>query len=365
MVNNKFMKKITGFFISAATVYSLLATLHIPSVYAIAITAGPTLSNTTITAESGTNSGTTIQFTLDSPGEVIFDFFQVANSTLTSVATLVRSYPAGPQTFFWNALWLIGTEAGRHNGTYSYQVTPSTLNTFGTSLPTSGDPSALFTIDSVDIHNVVVTPSLDSNAQPTFPYTIRYGLSKTSLVTATISNSSGTVVRTLLSAARQPGESVSTTTITWDGLGTDGQPVALGNYTLTLDASDPSTGARANTRTKPLEVLSLAGSGSDPKSLFTNNVFVFPNPVRDGQGTFNIEAVRDGATLSLKIYTISGDLVLSKSFPGVPSGSIMRFVWDTTNQSGNKVGRGLYYYVAREEDSQGTLQTVKKMAVLP
>jgi hypothetical protein len=56
--------------------------------------------------------------------------------------------------------------------------------------------------------------------------------------------------------------------------------------------------------------------------------------------------------------------VRDETFPGLSSGSVINFVWDATNQAGRKVGRGLYYYVVREDDGQGTLQTVKKMAVI-
>jgi flagellar hook assembly protein FlgD len=106
------------------------------------------------------------------------------------------------------------------------------------------------------------------------------------------------------------------------------------------------------------------GDGTMDQKAFETNVFVFPNPVR-GQGTFQMQAIRGGANLSLKIYTMTGDLVLEQSFPNMAAGSFTRFSWDGTNQTGNKVGRGLYYYVAREDDATGTLQTVKKLAVIP
>jgi flagellar hook assembly protein FlgD len=107
----------------------------------------------------------------------------------------------------------------------------------------------------------------------------------------------------------------------------------------------------------------LGDAAADQKA-FEGNVFVYPNPVR-GQGIFQLQAIRDGANLTLKIYTITGDLVLEQSFPNLAAGTITRFNWNGTNQSGSKVGRGLYYYEAREVDPIGTLQIVKKMAVLP
>src|SRR4026207_103448 len=97
----------------------------------------------------------------------------------------------------------------------------------------------------------------------------------------TVRNSSGTVVRTLLSGQLQMGEThISSHTVTWNGLGNDSRPVNIGLYTITLDAADPSNNDQAITRTRSIAVTSLAGV-SDPKELFENNVFVFPNPVRN------------------------------------------------------------------------------------
>ncbi len=347
----------------------LLATAH--AAHATSITAGPTLSNTSITFETnGTPNGTTIQFTLDSGGQVDIIFSQVSpvDSSLTQVATLTRVYGSGsggvPQSVFWNGLWLIGTDFGRRNGSISYQVVPSTGGSAGTALPAAGDPNSLITIDSLDIHNLTVIPSLDASQLPTAPYLISYQLAKAAKVTATIADSSSTLVRTLITAQRQADETISSATITWNGLGNDRKPVPIGTYTLTVSATDLSTSDQAS-RTKSISVLSLAGSATNPQKLFEDNVYVFPNPVRNGQGTFRIEAIRDNANLSLKIYTITGTLVFDQSFPGNAAGSIVKFPWNVINQSGNKVGRGLYYYVVREEDSVGTLQTVKKMVVLP
>ena len=107
------------------------------------------------------------------------------------------------------------------------------------------------------------------------------------------------------------------------------------------------------------------GDNAADQKAFENSVFVFPNPVRNGQATFQMGAIRAGANLSLKIYTLTGTLVLDQSFPGIAMGSFVTFNWKADNQSGHKVGRGLYYYVAREDDATGTLQTVKKVAVIP
>jgi len=357
--------------IGLVSLVALLSSLFALSrAQALSFLSGPTLAGGgNITFETnGTPNGTTVQMTLDTPASVEIDFFQVSpvDSSLSQVAALVQNVPANISTpIFWNALWLIGNTLGRHNGTYSYQVIAST-NGASVTLPTpQGTQSSLFTINSVDIHNVNVSASQDTVGNPTFPYLITYALAKPSLVTATIVNSSNTLVRTLLNAQLQIGENISTATVTWDGLGNDGNPVALGVYTLNLNAADPNSADRAIQRSQSIAVLSLAGAAADPKALFEKNAFVFPNPVRNGTGVFQFEAVRPGANISLKIYTLAGDLVLDKQFPNVAVSNIVQFPWTAVNQAGNKLGRGLYYYVVREEDSVGTLQTIKKMAVLP
>jgi len=108
----------------------------------------------------------------------------------------------------------------------------------------------------------------------------------------------------------------------------------------------------------------LANLNSDAAKTFADNAFVYPNPIRDDSATFQFLAVRNNASISLKIYTIAGDLVREERFTGLTTGAIQPFHWDVTNKAGKKVGRGLYYYVVREEDADGTLQTVKKLAVI-
>ena len=56
--------------------------------------------------------------------------------------------------------------------------------------------------------------------------------------------------------------------------------------------------------------------------------------------------------------SIAGDLVLDQTFTGLTTGNIVSFPWNVTNQSGKALGRGLYYFVAREQDDEGVLQHV-------
>ena len=326
---------------------------------------GVTLSQSPVTFETGgVPNGTTISFTMDEPGLVQIAVncgIVNAGDTGTNVANLSKNASAS-DSIFWNGLWLIGGDYGRQSTSQLGTVCNFTLT-----LSTNGASSTPFTsptvtLNSVDIHNVLVTPSVSATGAATFPYTINYSLAKLANVTVTIINSSSTTVRTLLKNQQQVSEAqVSTMTLTWDGLADSGSPVPLGLYTLTINATDPVvSGSSAIPRTRTISVQSLAGAAGDPQQLFENNVYVYPNPVRNGQAFFNAVPVRDGATIHLRIYTITGTLVLDQDITNQ-----LPYPWHATNQSGNKVGRGLYYYVMREDDSQGTLQVTKKMAVLP
>jgi len=331
---------------------------------------GVTFTPSTIATEtSGLTTGTSISFTIDTPGAVqvsVVGGVQNFGDAGIPVATLTQFYAPGayPQTetIFWNGLWLIGGDLGRIDGSYQFTLT---LTTTTGSFTTPSPPSPQVTMTSVDIHNVSVTPSLDAGGNPIAPYVIKYDLAKQAAVTVSVLNSSGTLVRTIIPNKVEYAESVSSVTVNWDGLQNNGSPAPIGVYTVQIQATDQTNGDQAIPRTRQIGVLSLAGAASDPQKLFEQNAFVYPNPVRNGQGIFQFESIRDGATISLKIYTLTGTLVLDESFSLPSAGTLQTFTWNAANQSGHKVGRGLYYYVVRESDPVGTLQTVKKMAVLP
>jgi flagellar hook assembly protein FlgD len=321
------------------------------------------VSPAVIPYETNSPNSTVITYNLSGAASVEIDIYLVQSTSGTPVATLTQAGAAGANTLSWNALWPIGADQGRMDGTYTIVI--SATDSSGTT--SFSLPNAL-QITSIDTHNVAVQPSLDANQQPAFPYAIQYSLAKPASVTAVIKNSTGTVVRTLISNAPQFGEStIPTISVPWNGLSDQGYPVPLGIYTLAIDALDPTVNPadHAIERTRSIAVGSLANLNADPQTIFEQNAYVYPNPVRNGQATFKFLVVRDGAVLHLRIYTLTGTLVRDETFSGLTTGNMVTFAWDATNASGHKVGRGLYYYVLREDDSQGTLQTVKKFAVIP
>jgi len=334
----------------------------------------PGLSNFSIPSETLNTalspSGTTVQFTLDSIADVEIDIYKVQSNAdpLTSanqVASLIETQlPSGPNLVFWNGLWPINamyfSETGRHDGSYEFVIKASTGITVATPviIPT------LLQITSVDIHGLFVFSTADANGHPTFPYVVSYGLAKNADVTVTVKTLTGVPVRTLLNKRPQQSEFFSTSTINWDGLSDAGKPVPLGSYAVTVTALDETNGDNAILRTRNVTEASLEGVGSSPQQLFQDNNYIYPNPVRNGSATFQYMAVRDNALIFLKIYTIAGDEVLDQTFNNLTTGNTQTYAWNALNQSGKKLGRGLYYCVIREVDPQGTLQTVKKVAII-
>jgi flagellar hook assembly protein FlgD len=348
------------------TLSALLALLLIGAARVHASVTSASLSTYSIPFETIGTTGTNVRITLDTPGNIELDIHKLQNvndqpSQDNLVAAIQQAnVSSGTFSMFWDALWLIGGDQGRLDGSYQFIITEST----GASQSVYVIPT-LLQITSVDIHNVSAIPSFDADQNPAFPFRIQYSLAKDSLVTLKVKNSLGTVVRTLLSNTPKGGEPiVSTNTYNWDGLDDNKRPVPLGIYTLTLDARDPLSADVAIQRTRTMAVQSLANLDTDINKTFEQNAFVYPNPIREGSATFNLLAVRNNATITLRIYTISGDMVLDKSFPGLATGDVTLFPWNASNQAGRAVGRGLYYYVVRETDEVGTLQTVKKLAVI-
>ena len=118
-----------------------------------------------------------------------------------------------------------------------------------------------------------------------------------------------------------------------------------------------------------IDDLPVAVSGSaNPKADFENNTIVYPNPVTGPSATFAVYLPFHGQAL-LKLYTISGQLILNQDLGDQPAsylGGPVVYVWNKVNQSGRAIARGLYYAVIRVEETEGganVFQTVRKVLV--
>lgn len=166
----------------------------------------------------------------------------------------------------------------------------------------------------------------------------------------------------------------------WDGRDFRLSLVPDGNYKFKIvgstdaNAIDSLTGniinptALAEDRLVDDLPVATNGASANPEADFLANTFMYPNPATGPTATFSIYNPFHGRVL-LKLYTIAGDLVLSKDFGDMPpsfQNGPVTYAWSKVNQSGRSVARGLYYAVFRVEETEGggtVFQTVKKVLV--
>jgi predicted RNA-binding protein with TRAM domain len=95
----------------------------------------------------------------------------------------------------------------------------------------------------------------------------------------------------------------------------------------------------------------------------------YPNPFHPGEAPTTIAyKLDDNATVTLKIFTLTGGLVFEKSFtPGSPGGSagLNEFAWDGKNGKGDVVASGGYVLRIEAAGQGETLHTMtRKIAVV-
>ncbi len=176
---------------------------------------------------------------------------------------------------------------------------------------------------------------------------------------------------------------------TWDGTNIAGTKLPEGDYKFVLVGSTDTSAIDTQTGNViyPNELADdhliddipmTLGPSTDPQGDFNTNSYVFPNPVpaSAGSATFCLYNPFPHAHITMRMYTMSGSLVMTQDFGsslpasyqtnvGVCGGGIP-YVWSKANQGGRNVARGLYYAVLRvEQQEEGTtvLQTVKKVLV--
>lgn len=175
-------------------------------------------------------------------------------------------------------------------------------------------------------------------------------------------------------------------TETWDGTDLRLGATPDGNYKFSIVASTDMSAIDNMTgnvifplelaEDRPLdEVAVVRNQSADPKGDFERNTYIYPNPV-DGDSANIVIFSPFQADVKMKLYTMSGELVLDKDFGeqqannyvsgGSTAGGVPCFAWTRSNSAGRRVARGLYYAVFRAEATDGSrniLQTVKKFLV--
>ncbi len=97
-----------------------------------------------------------------------------------------------------------------------------------------------------------------------------------------------------------------------------------------------------------------------PPGMVTN----YPNPFHPNEAPTTIAyKLADNATVTLRIYSITGSLVLERTFhAGSPGGvvGLNEVLWDGQNGSGDLVASGGYIVVIEAEGNGETLHTMRR-----
>ena len=164
---------------------------------------------------------------------------------------------------------------------------------------------------------------------------------------------------------------------TWDGKDIKLSLLPDGNYKFKLVASTDTAsidtlsanvlaGASLADDLIIADVPIIRSGNANPKGDFITNTFIYPNPVNGSQATFNIW-VPVQADVSVKLFTLAGDLVYDQFFANQPdsyNNGALVFAWNRVNNSSRRLAPGVYFLLVRETDTKGgqsVYQTVKKI----
>jgi hypothetical protein len=123
--------------------------------------------------------------------------------------------------------------------------------------------------------------------------------------------------------------------------------------------------ATSNLLSAELDVETALVDPNKPAGTLTN----YPNPFHPGEAPTTIAyKLAEDAAVSMKIYTLSGGLVLDEQFdPGAPGGiaGLNEIPWDGRNGDGQVVASGGYILVLEANRAGETLHVMRrKIAVV-
>ena len=168
-----------------------------------------------------------------------------------------------------------------------------------------------------------------------------------------------------------PGEPMSFTLISGNGVvtpvdnQTDGTGLARADFLSPRQPEKDQLRASSNALTADLQ---LETAFVDPNAA-GGTVTNYPNPFHPpAQGTTLAWKLSDDATVTLRIFTQSGDLVLEHTFPrGGPGGTLglNEWSWDGANGTGRTVASGGYVALVEAQGQGATLHVMRrKIAVV-
>ena len=229
------------------------------------------------------------------------------------------------------------------------------------------------------VESIVLLVSDDAGNTPatTEPITIVPGPPASLTLTASPSwlhgNSNATLTATLMDAFANPVPAAPVTFIHWRGGGTltpadsltNAAGVALSDFLSSRSIGTDSLSVAAGGLAAGLLIETAHVDPNAAGGLVTN----YPNPFHPGESPTTIAYVLDdNARVTLKIFTLSGGLVLKEEFPsGGPGGTagLNEFVWDGRNGESRFVASGGYLLLVEAEGVGETLHVMRrKIAVV-
>ena len=267
------------------------------------------------------------------------------------------------------------------NGQYTVQATAYDL---ASALASGSTVQQSLAVDELRIYDVAVTPI----AQGSNAAIINYQVSETMKTSLKIYKPGTTFDAAGNPSPPEPislvrflsGVKPARTQITdnWDGRDFKLSLLPDGNYRFKLVAStdtasiDTITGnvVAGASLADDLIIADVpiirSGQGSNLHADFNSNTFIYPNPVSGSQATFNI-FVPVQADVSVKLFTLAGDLVYDRFFGNQPdsynNGPVV-FTWNRVNTANRRLAPGVYFMLVRETETKGgqsVYQTVKKI----
>ena len=110
------------------------------------------------------------------------------------------------------------------------------------------------------------------------------------------------------------------------------------------------------------KVVATADPIPSPEDLTLTEVYNYPNPANTATNIhFKLGA---GANVTIKIYTISGELVKTLVENKPYSAGTYSEAWKLNNEQGEKVARGVYILLVKATNSAKTLTETNKIAVI-
>ncbi len=127
-----------------------------------------------------------------------------------------------------------------------------------------------------------------------------------------------------------------------------------GTYTLTITAADTAGNSATYTRTFSVNIR-LDSSALD------STTRLFPNPAKNGLTTIRYALSVDAST-KIDIFNILGERVYSATFDD--TNGVIDHPWDLKNNSGKKVGSGMYLVRIKSTAPGSNAETTKKLVVV-